>query len=44
MDELRDNKSIVPILIKSRDGRHVRFSDPILKIYAKKRKSIHDKY
>ncbi len=44
MDELRDTKNIAPILIISRDGRHVRFSDPILKIYAKKRNSIHNKY
>ncbi|PCH70837.1 MAG: hypothetical protein COC06_03245 [Bacteroidales bacterium] len=44
MKELIDSKKITPILIKSRDGRHVRFADPILKIYAKKRKYIHAKY
>ncbi|MDA3882168.1 MAG: hypothetical protein PF481_02685 [Bacteroidales bacterium] len=44
MKELIDSKNITPILIKSRDGRNVRFADPILKIYVKKREYIHDKY
>lgn len=44
MDELRKMNVSNPVLIESRDGRYYRFSDPILKIYAKKRKSIHCKY
>jgi len=44
MDDLRDSKTISPILIKSRDGRHVRFCDPILKVYAKNRRFIHETY
>lgn len=44
MKQLIESKNITPVLIKSRDGRHVRFADPILKIYAKKRSFIHGKY
>jgi hypothetical protein len=44
MDEFRNINILNPVLIESRDGRHYRFSDPILKIYAKKRKSIHSKF
>lgn len=44
LDELIDTKKIAPILIKSRDDRHVRFADPIFKVYSKKRKSLHDKF
>lgn len=44
LEELKGNEQIAPILILSRDKRLVRFSDPILKIYARKRTPIHDKY
>lgn len=42
MDTLTTTSKISPILIFSRDKRHVRFSDPILKVYIKKREAIHE--
>lgn len=44
LDKLTEKGKIEPILITSRDKRHVRFSDPILKVYSKKREYIHSKY
>jgi hypothetical protein len=44
LDKLTEKGKIEPILVISRDKRHVRFSDPILKVYAKKREYIHNKY
>ncbi len=41
MGKLTEKGKIAPILVLSRDSRHVRFSDPILKVYAKKREAIH---
>jgi hypothetical protein len=43
MDKLTEKGKIAPILVYSRDERHVRFSDPILKVYIKKREPIHEK-
>ncbi|SHN23079.1 hypothetical protein SAMN04488057_11257 [Cyclobacterium lianum] len=43
MHKLTEKGKIEPILVYSRDERHVRFSDPILKVYIKKRESIHEK-
>jgi hypothetical protein len=43
MEKLTEKGKIEPILLYSRDERHVRFSDPILKVYVKKREPIHDK-
>ena len=43
MDVLTEKGKIAAILIYSRDKRHVRFSDPILKVYIKKREPIHEK-
>lgn len=42
MDKLTEKDKIAPILVYSRDKRHVRFSDPILKVYIKKREPIHE--
>lgn len=44
MKDLTEKGKISPTLIYSRDERHVRFSDPILKVYIKKRRYIHNKY
>ncbi|WP_299215705.1 hypothetical protein [uncultured Aquimarina sp.] len=44
LDKLTEKGKIEPILVISRDKRHVRFSDPNLKVYAKKREYIHNKY
>lgn len=44
IDKLIEKGKIAPILVLSRDKRHVRFSDPILKLYSKKRNYIHNKY
>jgi hypothetical protein len=41
MDTLLNSTEISPVLTFSRDKRHVRFSDPIFKIYAKIRKPLH---
>ena len=35
---------IAPVLVQSKDKRMARFSDPILKLYAKKRAYIHEVY
>ena len=43
MEKLTEKGKIAPILIYSRDERHIRFSDPILKVYIKKREPIHEK-
>lgn len=43
MDVLTEKGKIAAILIYSRDKRHVRFSDPILKVYIKKREPMHEK-
>lgn len=43
-EKLTEKGKIAPILVLSRDKRHVRFSDPILKLYSKKREYIHNKY
>ncbi len=43
-DKLIEKGKIAPILVISRDKRHVRFSDPILKLYSRKRKSIHNQF
>lgn len=44
LKELTEKGKVTPILIFSRDERHVRFSDPILKVYIKKREYIHNTY
>tara|TARA_R110000787_G_scaffold279936_2_gene390363 strand:- start:453 stop:1733 length:1281 start_codon:yes stop_codon:yes gene_type:complete len=44
IDKLTEKGKIAPVLVTSRDKRHVRFSDPILKVYSKKREYIHNKY
>jgi hypothetical protein len=44
LEKLIEKDKIEPILVTSRDKRHVRFSDPILKVYVKKREYIHNKY
>lgn len=44
LDKLTEKGKIAPILVLSRDKRHVRFSDPILKLYSKKRDYIHNTY
>lgn len=42
MEALTTKDKIAPVLSVLRDKRYVRFSDPILKVYVKKREPIHE--